>query len=127
MQLAILVDPGQADQRRRAAVGSVARQLLAGRSAGLLERGLQHQILGRIAGEVEFGRKQEVGAESGGLLARLAQPVPVAGDVTDNRGDLGERNDEAVRGGRHGVDLARGLEDAQCVSAPRPRSSPGQG
>ena len=95
VKLAVL-DPGQADQHRRPAVGGVARQLLAGRPAGLLERGLQHQILGRIAGEIELRRHHDVGAEGGGLLARLAQAVAVARDVADDRGDLGERDDEAV-------------------------------
>ena len=105
VELAVL-DPGQADQRRRAAVGGVARQLLAGRPAGLLERGLQHQILGRIAGEIEFRRHHDVGAEGGGLRARFAQPVAVARDVADDRGDLRERNDEAVAdGGGHGRDF----------------------
>ena len=106
VELAVL-DPGQADQRRRPAVGGVARQLLAGRAAGLLKRGLQHQILGRIAGEIELRRHHDVGAEGGGLLARFAQPVAVARDVADDRGDLGERDDEAVGdGGGHGRDFS---------------------
>ncbi len=37
VQLPVLVDPGQADQRRRPAVGCVARQLLASGTAGLLK------------------------------------------------------------------------------------------
>ena len=105
VELAVL-DPGQADQHRRPAVGGVARQLLASRAAGLLERGLQHQILGRIAGEIELRRQHDVGAEGGGLLARFAQAVAIARDVADDRGDLGERNDEAVADGSgHGPRL----------------------
>ena len=98
IELAVL-DPGQADQRRRAAVGGVTCKLLAGRPAGLLKGGLQHQILGRIAREVEFGRHHDVGAERGGLRARLAQPVAIAGNVADDRGDLRQRDCEAVGDG----------------------------
>ena len=85
MELAVL-DPGQADQDRRAAVRRLARQLLAGRAARLLEGGLQHEVLGRIAGEVELRRHDDVGAEVGGLRARLAQPVAIAGNVADDEG-----------------------------------------
>ena len=98
VELAVL-DPGQADQHRRPAVGGLARQLLAGRAAGLLKGRLQHQILGRIAGEEEFGRHHDVGAERRGLRARLAQPVAIALDIADDRGNLGERDDEAVGAG----------------------------
>ena len=107
IELAVL-DPGQADQRRRPAVGGVARELLAGRAAGLLERGLQHQVLGRIAGEIELRRHHDVGAERRGLRARLAQPVAVARDVADDRGDLRQRDDEAVDGGGHGARFSAG-------------------
>ena len=101
--------PGQADQRRRPAVRGVARQLLAGRPAGLLKRRLQHQVLGRIAGEIKLRRHHDVGPKGGGLLARFAQPIAVARDVADDRRDLGERDDEAVGGGGHGGTLdARG-------------------
>ena len=114
IELAVL-DPGQADQRRRAAVGGIARQLLAGGAAGLLERGLQHQILGRIAGEIEFGRHHDVGAEGGGFRARFAQPVAIAGNVADNGGDLRQCNCEAVGdGGGHEADLARRERLGQC-------------
>ena len=113
MELAVL-DPGQADQRRRPAVGGQARELVAGCPARLLERRLQHQVLGRIAGKVEFRRHHDVGPERRRLLARSSQPVAIARDVADDRGDLGERNDEAVgRGGGHGRDLARGRRSAQ--------------
>ena len=119
VELAVL-DPGQADQRRRAAVGSFARQLLARRPAGLLKGGLQHQILGRIAGEIEFGRHHDVGAEGGGLRARFAQPVAIAGNVADDGGDLRQRNGEAVGdGGGHGADLARGARLGQTGCNPR--------
>ena len=72
VELAVL-DPGQADQHRRAAVGGLARERLAGGAAGLLERRLQHQVLGRIAGEEQFRRQHEVGAEAGAPRARAAR------------------------------------------------------
>ena len=50
-----LLDPGQADERGRAAIGGVARQVLASRTASLLKRRLQHQVLRRIAGQEKFG------------------------------------------------------------------------
>ena len=130
IELAVL-DPGQADQRRRPAVGGVARELLAGRPAGLLERRLQHQILGRIAGEIELRRHHDVGPEGRGLLARFAQPVAVARDVADDRRDLGERDDEAVGRGGHGRDFSAGrrgsggaemVEDQRRVVAQGPAS-----
>ena len=74
VQLAVL-DPGQADQHRRAAVRGLARERLAGRPAGLLEGRFQHQVLGRIAGEKEFRRHDEVRPEPSGLGARLSQPL----------------------------------------------------
>ena len=75
-------------------------------AAGLLEGGLQHQVLGRIAGEIELRRHHEVGAEAARLRPRLSQPVAVAGDVADDEGNLRERDDETVGGGGHGRDLA---------------------
>ena len=109
VKLAVL-DPGQADQRRRPAVGGVAGKLFHRRAASLLERGLEHQVLGRIAGEIEFRRHHDIGPERRSLRARFAQPVAVPRDVADDRGDLRERNDEAVGGGGgHGRDLARGV------------------
>ena len=107
VELAVL-DPGQADQRRRAAVGGVARQLIARRAAGLLKRGFEHQILGRIAREVEFRRHHDIGPEGRRLLARFAQPVAVSRDVADDRGYLRQRDDEAVRRRGHGRMLSAG-------------------
>ena len=88
--------PGQADQRRRPAVRGVARQFLARRAAGLLKCRLQHQILGRIAGEIELGRHHDVGPEGCGFFTRSAQTVAVARNVADDRGDLGERDNKTV-------------------------------
>ena len=121
VQLALL-DPGQADKHRRPAVRRLPRQLFAGRAAGLLEGGLQHEVFRRIAGKVEFRRQHEVGAERGGLGARFFQPVAVAGDVADDGRDLRERDDEAIGGGGHWDDLARGGRRGQTAEQPRPDS-----
>ena len=102
------LDPGQADEHRRPAVRGLARELLAGGAARLLEGGLQHQILGRVAGEVKLRRHDEVGAEASRFPPRLAQPVTVAGDVADDERDLREGDDEAVRVRGHGGILAEG-------------------
>ena len=80
-----VLDPGQADEHGRAAVGGLPRQRLAGGAAGLLKRRLQHEILGRIAGEEQFRREHEIGAEGRGLGARGAQPREIAIDVADDR------------------------------------------
>ena len=49
IELAVL-DPGRADQHRRAAARGLARQFFDRGAAGGLERGLQHQIFRRVAG-----------------------------------------------------------------------------
>ena len=100
VQLAGL-DPRQAGEDRRTPVRRLARQLLAGGPAGLLEGGLQHQVLGRITGEEELRRHHEIGPEGRRLRARLAQAIAVACDVSDDESDLCERDDEAVCGFEH--------------------------
>ena len=121
-----VLDPRQADQHRRAAVGGLARQRLAGAAAGLLERRLEHEVFRRIAGEIELRRHDEPGAESGGFGARFAQPFQIAVDVADDRGNLRERDDEAIGGSGHGrrfCALARATR--KPVAQPFPRSGEG--
>ncbi len=108
-----VLDPWQANQRGRPSVRRLPRQLLQSRAARLLEGRLQDEVFRRIAGEEEFRRQHEVGPERRSLGARLAQPVAVARDVADNRGNLRERDDEAVGGRRHGEDLARAGRQGQ--------------
>ena len=56
----------------------------------------------------------DVGAEGGRLLARFAQAVEIALDIADDRGDLRERDDEAVAdGGGHEEMFALAKKDAQ--------------
>ena len=102
-------DPRRADEHRRAAVGGLARQRLDRRAAGGLERRLEHQILGRIAGDEQLREHDEVGAVGGRLRASAAHLFGVAGDVADGGIELGERDGEAVGGtGVHGPDLTGG-------------------
>ncbi len=91
-----VLDEGQADEQRRAAVGGVARDILAGGAAGLEKGRLQHQILGRIAGDEQLGKHNDISAEGRGLGARGADRRDIAGDVADRAVDLGEADDEAV-------------------------------
>ena len=67
VELAVL-DPGRADEHRRAAVAGLARQTLDGGAASGLERRLEHQILGRVAGDEQLGKSDDVGAVFGGGL-----------------------------------------------------------
>ena len=130
VQFAVL-DPGQAEQHGGSAVRRLPRQLFAGGAAGLLEGGLQHQVLGRIAGEIELRRQHEVGAERGGLGARLADAIAIARDVADDRGDLRERDDEAVGGRGHCGRLSARREAGQsahsAVGVPTEASRPPAG
>ena len=115
-----VLDPRQADQHRRAAVGGLARQRLAGGAARLLEGGLQHQVLGRIAGEKQLRRQHDVRAERRrprralrAAASRLPSMSPTIG------GDLRERDDEAVGGCGHG-----GICGATARSANAPLGMP---
>ncbi len=128
VQRAVL-DPRQSDEHGRPAVGGLAREALAGGAAGLLERRLEHQILGRISGEIELGRHHQIRAEARGLGARPAQTLEVALDVADDRRDLREGDDEAIGGSGHGRRLdkilrrrgtARPLIRRPCGATPSP-------
>ncbi len=78
------VAPRQPDQDRRSAVSGVARKLLGRLARRLLQRGLQHQVLERIAGEVELGEGDQVRAGCCRAGADLAGPGHVAGKVADD-------------------------------------------
>ena len=104
MELAIL-DPGRADQHRRTAVGGLACQCLDRRAARRLERGLEHEVLGRIARDEQLGENHQVGALGGRGGAPAAYFLGVAGDVADGRIELRERDGEAVGRGVHDTDL----------------------
>ncbi len=67
-------------------------KLLDGFARVLLQRGLQHEIFGRIADDEEFGEENEVGFRRGGLGARGARLGEIAGDVAHHRVELGQRD-----------------------------------
>ena len=68
------------------------------------ERRLAHQVLGRIAGDEQLGEDDEIGALGGRLGARLAQLGGVAGEIADDRIELGQGDlqpiGDCVRHGR---------------------------
>ena len=113
IELAVL-DPGRADQHRRAAARGLARQFLDGGAAGRLERGLQHQIFRRIAADEQFRQHQQIGAVGLGLVARGARLGGVAGDVADRRVQLRQRDREGWFG--HGAMVPRTRANCKCCA-----------
>ena len=97
VELAVL-EPGRADEHRRAGIGGFARKLLDLGPAGRLEGRLEHEVFGRIAGDEQLRERHDVGAVAGGLGARAAHLVGIAGDVAHRRIGLGDRDRQAVGG-----------------------------
>ena len=71
-------------------------EVLAGLARRLLERGLQHQVLDWVAGEIKLGEGDEVGALGRGLGAGGARLLQVAVDIAHDRVELRKRKLEAV-------------------------------
>ncbi len=92
---AVLV-PRRGDEQRRAAVRRIGAQRLDRLVAAPLEGGLQHQVLGKVAGQHQLGEQHEIGALRLGLGARGPHPGEVAGDVADLGIELGEAHLEGV-------------------------------
>ena len=101
IELAVL-DPGRADQHRRAAVGGFAREFLDRRAAGRLKRRLQDQIFRRIAGNEQFRQHDKVGAVGARPVARGAHLRGIAGDVAHRRVQLGQRDRKLIGAFGHG-------------------------
>ncbi len=98
-----VLHPGQADQHGGAAIGGVARQFVERGAAGILKGGLQHQILGRIAGEEQFGKHHHIGAETFGFFTRGPGFFEIGVNRPDDAIDLRQSQDKAVgRLGRKG-------------------------
>ena len=89
--------PWEANDHGRAAVARVAGKGLAGLARCLLERGLQHQILDWVTGEIKLGVGDEVGALCRGLGARGPRLLQIAVDVAHDGVQLRERELEAVK------------------------------
>jgi len=87
---------------------------LDGGAAGGLERRLEHQIFGRIAGDEQLRIDHEVGALPGRGGARAARLVGIAGDVADGRIELGDGDRQALgRALAHEGDVARRMAGSQ--------------
>ena len=99
-----IVDPGCADDDARA-FACRGRQALRRGPAGILQRRLQHQILGRIAAEEKLGQHQEIGAERGSVGMSGERQIEVAGDIAHDRIELADGDRKLVRStvthGRH--------------------------
>src|SRR6185312_12022213 len=94
IELAVLT-PGRTDDSGRAG-SHLARELLDRRLAVGGEGRFQHQVFGRIAGDEQFGRNDEVGAHRGRFVARLLELGKVARDVAHGRVELRQRDDQPV-------------------------------
>ncbi len=80
--------PRKADDDARPAICRLRRKLLHRLFAGLQESGLQDEVLRRIAGDEEFGQKQQIGAFARRRRPCLACLCNVAGNVSDRRIEL---------------------------------------
>src|SRR5262249_5790491 len=98
-------EPRRADQHGRTAVGGLARKLLDLGPACGLERRLEHEILGRIAGQKQVRQRHKVSAVALSVRARSARLLGVAGDVTHGRIELRNRDRKTVGWARvHGLE-----------------------
>ncbi len=104
-QHARLVHPDRSDQHRRSAIGGFGGKRLDGPSAIALDRRLQHQILRRVADDVELRQDQEVGAKPGSLGTRLSRLVEIAGNIAHDRVGLGECELQGARSACHGAGI----------------------
>ena len=102
------VGPGRADQQRRAAAPSFTRKLFDLSTASRLERRLEHEVLGWVAGQEKLGQRQNIGTGTGGLETRAACLVGIAGNVADDGIELADCDSQPVAGPRiHNLGLAR--------------------
>ena len=84
-------------------LAGLAREILHRGPTGALEGRLEHQILGRIAGDEQFGEHDEVGAVGGRLRAGATGLFRIAGDVADDGVELSEGDRQfGGRGRAHG-------------------------
>ncbi len=111
-------------KQRRAARGGFPRQRLDAGAAGGLERRLEHQVLGRIAGDEQLGKNHQIGALRGRRLARTPHLLGIAGDVADSRIELRDRDREPIgRTPVHTNDLAPALSRRNQASDRRKMQS----
>ena len=85
-----------ADQHRRAAIGGGLGQQFQLHGGAFDQRGLQHQVFGRIADQAQFGENHQVGPGGGGAPACGQHRGGVGGKVANRLVELGKRDLEAV-------------------------------
>ena len=92
----------RSEQQSRTRLGSRVDQALSRFHRTAHELGLQHEVLGRIAGQLKLRHHQQVG--SGRLFAHGEDCLRIAVEVADALVHLGEGDRQTVR---HAGDLAR--------------------
>ena len=75
------IAPWQPHENGGAAVGRIPGKRLAGLARRVLQGGLQHQILDRVAGKKQLGEGDQIGAGFGGTGARLARFLQIAIEI----------------------------------------------
>jgi hypothetical protein len=107
VELAVHLDHG-ADQHRRPGRCGGRNQPRGFLSGGTDQCGLQHQILGRIADQLQLGAQQQIGAR--GFIAHRQHRRAVGGEVAHALVHLGKRDGQAVGhlGARFSVRAPRG-------------------
>ncbi len=95
-ELAVVGEPGAADEDAGAAVAGLARELDGGGAGGILKGALQDQVFRRIAGEKEFGKDDELRALDLGGAAGLDGLFEIARDVAHDGVQLGEGYAELI-------------------------------
>ena len=117
VELAAL-DPGQANQHARPAIGGEGSEFIAGTAARILEGRLQDKILRRIGRQEQLRKHHERSALRGRPGARGAGFGGVADRIADGWIKLGESNAQAAG---HENDLAPRPttgNGAACMTAP---------
>ncbi len=68
------------------------------------EAGLEQQVLGRIARDRKLGEDDEMSLGGAGLLDSGEHAIDIAGEITDGRVDLSQRNAERTHGREYGTE-----------------------
>ena len=120
-----LMRPRRADDHAWAAIGGLGGESLDRFAACVLERRLQHQVLGWIAGDEQFGQNEQIGARRGRFRPRLPRLLEIAVNVADDRIELGDGElDRIGQGCCHNGRFSPARDAGQ--SAPTPRVAAGK-
>ena len=87
---------GRRQENAWPALAGLPRQRLDHLAAGLHEGRLEHQILGRVAGDIELGKEDEVGAAGRGIVARRPRRGEIGLHGAHGRIELRERDGQTV-------------------------------